>query len=74
MRGIVASVLVMTTVTGALAAEGTLSLGKLAGSRQAQIEHGGVILVAGVVVAAGVIALVAPTTQGDTASSTGSSD
>lgn len=76
MRTIAAAVLAMTmTVTGAFAAEtGALAPGKPAGTKQAQIETGGVLLVVGILVVAGAIAAIASTTQGNgSSSSTGTS-
>ena len=71
MRAIGAALVAMTmTVSGAFAADGTLAPGKPAGTKEAQIETGGVLLVAGILVAAGAIALVASTTQGNSSSST----
>jgi hypothetical protein len=58
------------TISSGFAADGTLSPGKPAGTKQAQIEAGGVLLVAGILVVAGAIALVASTTQGNSTSST----
>jgi len=46
-----------------------LTAGKPAGTRQAQIETGGVLLVAGILAVADVIAVVASTTQGKGTSS-----
>jgi hypothetical protein len=46
-----------------------LAPGKPAGVKQAQIETGGVLLVVGILVAAGAIAAIASTTQGDGKSS-----
>ena len=57
-------------VSGASAAEGALAPGKPAGVRQADIEAGGVLLVAGIVAVAAVIAVVASTTQGKGTTST----
>ena len=57
-------------VPGAYAAEGALAPGKPAGVRQADIEAGGVLLVAGIVAVAAVIAVVASTTQGKGTTST----
>ena len=74
MRAIAAGFVAMTmTISGAFAADGMLSPGNPAGTKQAQIESGGVLLVAGILVAAAGIALVASTTQGNgvTASTTG---
>ena len=60
--------------TGAFAAEtGALAPGKPAGTKQAQIETGGVLLVVGILAVAGAIAAIASTTQGNgSSSSTGS--
>lgn len=66
MRAIAAALLATTlTCTGAFAADGALAPGKPAGTKQAQIETGGVLLVAGIVAVAAVIAVVASTTQGN---------
>jgi hypothetical protein len=71
MRAIGAALVAMTmTVSSAFAANGGLAPGKPAGTKQAQIEAGGVLLVAGILVVAGAIALVASTTQGNSTSST----
>jgi hypothetical protein len=72
MRAIGAALVAMTmTISTAFAAGGTLAPGKPAGTKAAQIECGGVLLVAGILVAAGAIALIASTTQGNgTTSST----
>ncbi len=65
MRAIAAGFVAMTmTISGAFAADGMLGPGKPAGTKEAQIESGGVLLVAGILVAAGGIALIASTTQG----------
>ena len=66
MRAIGAA-LVATTLTfsSAFAADGALAPGKPAVAKQAQIEAGGVLLVAGIVAAAAVIAVVASTTNGN---------
>jgi hypothetical protein len=71
MRAIGAALVAMTmTVSSAFAADtGMLSPGKPAGTKEAQIETGGVLLVVGILVAAGAIALVASTTQGNGATS-----
>jgi hypothetical protein len=74
MRTIGAAVVALTmTVSGAFAADGMLTPGKPAGTRQAQIETGGVLLVVGIVAVAAVIAVVASTTTGNgsTSSTTG---
>ena len=66
MRAIAAGFVALTvTISGAFAADGMLSPGKPAGTKQAQIESGGVLLVAGILVAAAGIALAASTTQGN---------
>jgi hypothetical protein len=66
MRAIGAALVAMTmTVSSAFAADGPLAPGKPAGVRQADIEAGGVLLVAGIVAVAAVIAVVASTTQGN---------
>jgi hypothetical protein len=71
MRAIGAALVAMTmTVSGAFAADGALAPGKPAGTRQAQIEAGGVLLVAGIVAVAAVIAVVASTTSNGTNTST----
>jgi hypothetical protein len=58
----------MRAIAAALVAT-TMTLSKPAGTRQAQIETGGVLLVAGIVAVAAVIAVVASTTQGNGSSS-----
>jgi len=66
MRAFAPALLAMTMmVSGASAAEGVLAPGKPAGVRQADIEAGGVLLVAGIVAVAAMIAGVASTTQGN---------
>jgi hypothetical protein len=66
MRATGAALVAMTmTISSAFAADGMLAPGKPAGTKQAQIETGGVLLVAGILVVAGAIALVASTTQGN---------
>jgi hypothetical protein len=71
MRAIGAALVAMTmTVSGAFAADGALAPGKPAGTKQAQIETGGVLLVAGIVAVAAVIAVVASTTTGNSTAST----
>jgi hypothetical protein len=70
MRTIGAALVALTmTVSGAFAADGMLTPGKPAGTRQAQIETGGVLLVVGIVAVAAVIAVVASTTTGNSNSS-----
>lgn len=75
MRAIAATVLALTmTVSSSFAAtQGALAPGKPAGTKQAQIETGGVLLVAGIVAIAAVIAVVASTTSGNNNSSTSTS-
>jgi len=71
MRSMAAALLALSMMAGgASAAEGALAPGKPAGVRQADIEAGGVLLVAGIVAVAAVIAVVASTTQGSATSST----
>ena len=71
MRATAAALVAMTmTISSALAADGGLAPGKPAGTRQAQIETGGVWLVAGILVVAGAIAAIASTTQGNGTTST----
>jgi hypothetical protein len=53
-------------VSPAMAADtAPLAAGKPAGAKQAQIETGGVLLVVGILAAAGAIAAIAATTQGN---------
>jgi hypothetical protein len=75
MRSIGTAALALSLMaSGACAADfvskGALAPGKPAGIRQADIEAGGVLLVAGIVAAAAVIAVVASTTQGNSTTST----
>ena len=70
MRATVAAILMTMMISGASAADGALTPGKPAGVRQADIEAGGVLLVAGIVAVAAVIAVVASTTQGNSTVST----
>ena len=75
MRSISAAVLALSlTASSASAADfvskGALAPGKPAGVRQADIEAGGVLLVAGIVAVAAAIAVVASTTQGNSTTST----
>jgi len=71
MRAFGAALLAMTMmVSGASAAEGALAPGKPAGIRQADIESGGVLLVAGIVAVAALIAVVASSTQGNSTTPT----
>jgi hypothetical protein len=70
MRTISAALVAMTmTLSSAFAADGALAPGKPAGTRQAQIETGGVLLVVGILAVAAVIAVVASTTTGNSSSS-----
>jgi len=76
MRKILAAAIAATMLaTPVLAAEqGALDAGKPAGVKQASIEAGGVLLWVGILAAAGAIAAIASTTQGNgSASSTGTS-
>lgn len=69
-----ALVAIMMTVSNGFAADGMLEPGKPAGTKKAQIETDDALLVAGVVLAAGAIALIASTTQSsNTSASTTSS-
>ena len=71
MRATIVALLAMTMmISAASAAEGALAPGKPAGIRRADIEGGGVLLVAGIVAVAAVIAVVASTTQGNSTPST----
>ena len=71
MRTIGAALVALTmTVSGAFAADGALTAGKPAGTKQAQIETGGVLLVAGIVAVAAVIAVIASTTNGNGSTTT----
>jgi hypothetical protein len=70
MRSIFAAALAATLiVTPALAAgtadAGALTAGKPAGVQKAQLEAGGVLLWVGILAAAGAIAAIASTTQGN---------
>ncbi len=74
MRIFVAAALAATLVTSTAFAEtGALDAGKPAGVKSAQLETGGVLLVVGILAAAGAIAAIASTTQGNSSSSTGTS-
>ncbi len=68
---IVATSLLASSAFAAETANGPLAPGKPAGTQEASIQSGGVMLFVGLAVAAGIIALVASTTQGS--SSTGTS-
>ncbi len=77
MRSLFAAALAATlVVTPVLAAEtseaGALAPGKPAGVKTTQIEAGGVLLWVGILAAAGAIAAIASTTQGNGTTSTGS--
>jgi hypothetical protein len=78
MRAIGSALMAMTMmVSSALAdapasPQGALSPGKPAGARQAQLETGGVLLVAGIVALAAVIAIIASTTDNNSTPSTSS--
>lgn len=65
------SLLVSSAYAAETAPKGPLAAGKPAGTNEAAIQTGGVMLFVGLAVVAGVIALVASTTQGS--SSTGTS-
>lgn len=64
------SLLVSSAYAAETAPKGPLAPGKPAGANEAQLQMGGVMLFIGLAAAAGLIALVASTTQG---SSTGTS-
>ena len=59
-----AALTMMASTALAEAPVGPLAPGKPAGTKEAQLEAGGVLLVAGIVALAAVIAVVASTTQG----------
>jgi hypothetical protein len=68
---LVATSLLFSSAYAAEAPKGPLAPGKPAGSSEAAIQTGGVMLFVGLAAIAGIIALVASTTQGS--SSTGTS-
>jgi hypothetical protein len=73
MRAIGSAFVAMTMmISGALAdtTQGALAPGKPAGTKQAQLEAGGVLLVVGIVALAAVIAIVASTTDNNSTPST----
>ena len=74
MRAIGSALAAMTMMaSGALAdvsSQGALAPGKPAGTKQAQLEAGGILLVAGIVALAAVIAIVASTTDNNSTPST----
>jgi len=71
MRAFVAAALAATLFTSsAIADTGPLDAGKPAGVQTAQLETGGVLLVVGILAAAGAIAAIAATTQGNGSTST----
>jgi hypothetical protein len=75
MRAIGTALVAMTMMASSALAEapatqGALAPGKPAGAKQAQLEAGGVLLVAGIVAIAAVIAVVASTTQGNSTPAT----
>ena len=78
MRAIGSALMAMTMmVSSALAdapasSQGALAPGKPAGAKQAQLETGGVLLVAGIVALAAVIAIIASTTNNNSTPSTSS--
>ena len=69
MRAIGSALMAMTMMISTALAEvpassqGALAPGKPAGARQAQLEGGGVLLVAGIIALAAVIAIIASTTN-----------
>jgi hypothetical protein len=76
MRSLTAAALAASLmISPVFAADAGLAPGKPAGTQQAQIETGGVLLVVGILAVAGAIAAIASTTQGDSTStpSTGTS-
>ena len=74
MRAIGSVLVAMTMMASSALAEtpsqGALVPGKPAGTKQAQLETGAVLLVAGIIAVAAVIAVVASTTQGNSTPST----
>jgi hypothetical protein len=74
MRAIGSALAAMTMmISGALAdtpapSQGILAPGKPAGAKQAQLETGGVLLVAGIVAVAAVIAIVVSTSDNNNSS------
>jgi hypothetical protein len=69
MRAICAAALAASMMMSSAAqaeapTSGPLAAGKAAGVKQAQIETGGVLLVVGILVVAGVIAVIASNNQG----------
>jgi len=71
MRAIGSVLVAMTMMASSAFAEtGALAPGKPAGTRQAQLETGGVLLVAGIVALAAVIAIVASGTDNGTSAPT----
>jgi hypothetical protein len=71
MRAFASALVAMTMMaSSALADAGPLAPGKPAGTKEAQLEAGGVLLVAGIVALAAVIAVVASTTQGNSTPAT----
>jgi hypothetical protein len=68
---LVATSLLVSSAFAAETATGPLAAGKPAGTNEAAIQSGGVMLFVGLAAIAGIIALVASTTQGS--SSTGTS-
>lgn len=67
MRAIVSGLAAMTMLASSAlaqtATQGALAPGKPAGTRQAQLETGGILLAAGIVAVATVIAIVASDTE-----------
>ena len=78
MRVIGSALIAMTMMISTALAEvpassqGALAPGKPAGAKQAQLEGGGVLLVAGIVALAAVIAIIASTTNNNSTPSTSS--
>ena len=75
MRAIGSALVAMTMLASSALADapqGALTAGKPAGTKQAQLETGGVLLVAGIVALAAVIAVIASTTEGNSTPSTSS--
>ena len=67
------SLLVSSAYAADTASTGPLAPGKPAGTHEAAIQTGGVLLFVGLAAAAGIIALVASTTQGSSTPTTGTS-
>jgi hypothetical protein len=67
---IATSMLASSAFAAETAPKGPLAAGKPAGTQEAAIQQGGVMLFLGLAAVAGIIALVASTTQGDGNSTT----